>query len=83
MNAVTEGIDAIAITRVLIRVENSPSLTHALSEESDPRTFSGNRTRMGIVVSSVKAYIGELNKMFGFNERDYAKASEERIPVNW
>ncbi|KAL5539588.1 hypothetical protein UlMin_046161 [Ulmus minor] len=82
MNAVTEGIDAIAITRVLIRVENSPSPTHALSGESVPRTFSGNGAGMDIVVSSVKAYIGALNKMLGFKERNSAKASEERIQVS-
>lgn len=39
---------------------------------------------MDIVVSSVKAYIGALNKMSGFKERSPAlgKISEERTPVS-
>lgn len=39
MNAVTEGIDAIATTRVLIRGENSSSATHAHTGEQVSRTF--------------------------------------------
>lgn len=39
MIAVTEGIDAIATTRVLIRGENQHTATHALSGEPFQRTF--------------------------------------------
>lgn len=39
MNAVTEGIDAIAHTRVLIRGENSQISTHAYTGETVLRTF--------------------------------------------
>ena len=41
MNAVTEGIDAIATTRVVIRGESetSTSTTHALTGEAVLRTF--------------------------------------------
>ncbi|CAI0397193.1 unnamed protein product [Linum tenue] len=39
MNAVTEGIDAIATTRVLIRGENKHTPTHALTDEPFERTF--------------------------------------------
>ena len=38
MNAVAEGIDAIATTRVLIRAEKS-HITHALTGEVVHRTF--------------------------------------------
>lgn len=37
--AVTEGIDAIATTRVLIRTEKSHMSTHALTGEITHRTF--------------------------------------------
>jgi len=39
MNAVTEGIDAIATTRVLIRGDNNYSSTNAVTGESVERTF--------------------------------------------
>lgn len=39
MNAVTEGIDAIATTRVLIRGDKSYTSTNALTGEAVQRTF--------------------------------------------
>ncbi|KAF3960715.1 hypothetical protein CMV_014590 [Castanea mollissima] len=69
MTAVTEGIDAIATTRVLIRGENSHASTHAYTGETVYRTFSGIGAGMDIVVCSVKAFIGALNKMLGFKEK--------------
>ncbi|XP_047307873.1 2-isopropylmalate synthase A-like [Impatiens glandulifera] len=66
LNAVTEGIDAIATTRVLIRGESVRKATHASGETLD-RTFSGTGAGMDIVVSSVRAYVNALNKMLSFN----------------
>lgn len=68
MNAVTEGIDAIASTRVLIRGENGLTSTHALTGEPFHRTFSGTGADMDIVISSVRAYVGALNKMMSFRK---------------
>ncbi|CAI9778231.1 unnamed protein product [Fraxinus pennsylvanica] len=67
MNALTEGIDAIATTRVLIRGQESYTSTHALTGETVDRAFS--LATMDIVVSSVRAYVGALNKMLGFKNR--------------
>lgn len=39
MNAVTEGIDAIATTRVVIRGDQKHKSTHALTGERVQRTF--------------------------------------------
>ncbi|KAJ6794912.1 putative 2-isopropylmalate synthase A [Iris pallida] len=69
MNAVTEGIDAIASTRVVIRRENSHTATHAGTGENVQRTFSGTGADMDVVVSSVRAYVSALNKMLGFRDR--------------
>ncbi|KAL5781056.1 hypothetical protein ACOSP7_006085 [Xanthoceras sorbifolium] len=82
MNAVTEGIDAIATTRVLIRGDNNPTLTHAVTGEMVQRTFSGTGAGMDIVVSSVKAYIGALNKMLGLKDNLLTKPSMERTTVS-
>lgn len=65
LNAVTEGIDAIATTRVLIRGD-SQTATQALTGEAMSRTFSGTGAAMDIVVSSVRAYLGALNKKLSF-----------------
>ncbi|CAL8998747.1 unnamed protein product [Prunus brigantina] len=82
MDAVTEGIDAIATTRVVIRGENSNINTHAFTGETVQWTFSGIGAGMDIVVSSVKAYVGALNKMLGFKESSPTKVPVERTPVS-
>lgn len=82
MSAVTEGIDAIATTRVLIRGENSEATTLAYSGEKVLRTFSGVGAGMDIVVSSVKAYISALNKMLGFKERVPVKVPAAKIAAS-
>jgi 2-isopropylmalate synthase len=66
LTSVTEGIDAIASTRVLIRGDQGHSLKHAVTGATVQRTFSGTGAGMDIVVSSVRAYIGALNKMLAF-----------------
>ncbi|XP_057855193.2 2-isopropylmalate synthase 2, chloroplastic isoform X2 [Cryptomeria japonica] len=79
LNAVTEGIDALASTRVVIRAQQGHSSTHALTGATIQRTFSGTGAGMDIVVSSVRAYINALNKMLGFqveymsSERSHAR----------
>ncbi|KAF8041337.1 hypothetical protein BT93_A0062 [Corymbia citriodora subsp. variegata] len=82
MSAVTEGIDAIATTRVLIRGENNHTSTHALTGEPVHRTFSGTGSSMDIAVSSVRAYIGALNKMLGFMEQTPSEVPAERTPLS-
>ncbi|KAH6778405.1 2-isopropylmalate synthase 1 [Perilla frutescens var. hirtella] len=67
MNAVAEGIDAIATTRVLIRRDDA--VNHASDGVTVNRAFSGTGAAMDIVISSVRAYIGALNKMLGFQSR--------------
>lgn len=70
LNAVTEGIDAIATTRVVIRSENPCTTMHAQTGESVQRTFSGTGASMDVVVSSVRAYMSALNKMLGFKDME-------------
>ncbi|KAK3444034.1 hypothetical protein EUGRSUZ_A00248 [Eucalyptus grandis] len=77
MTTVTEGIDAIATTQVLIHGENDRTSRHALTIH---RTFSGTGSSMDIAVSSVRAYIVALNKMLGFMELTPAEVPTERTP---
>lgn len=64
MSAVTAGIDAIASTRVVINAECDQTTTHS-SGEKIVRSYSGTGASMDIVISSVRAYVGALNKMLG------------------
>uniref|UniRef100_A0A1J3J2P2 2-isopropylmalate synthase n=2 Tax=Noccaea caerulescens TaxID=107243 RepID=A0A1J3J2P2_NOCCA len=81
MNSVTEGIDAIATTRVLIRGNNTYTSTNAITGEEVERTFSGTGAGMDIVVSSVKAYVGALNKMLDFKENSPTKVPSQKSKV--
>ncbi|KAK6146294.1 hypothetical protein DH2020_020163 [Rehmannia glutinosa] len=85
MNGVTEGIDAIATTRVLIRGEDSVTATHALTGETINRAFSGTGAAMDIVISSVRAYVGALNKLLGFKDRlkDPNESKAKEISLNY
>uniref|UniRef100_A0A0E0RDJ6 2-isopropylmalate synthase n=1 Tax=Oryza rufipogon TaxID=4529 RepID=A0A0E0RDJ6_ORYRU len=65
MTSVTEGIDAIATTRVVVTGDVSDS-KHALTGHSFNRAFSGSGAALDIVVSSVRAYLSALNKMSSF-----------------
>ncbi|XP_047048891.1 2-isopropylmalate synthase A-like [Lolium rigidum] len=64
MTSVTEGIDAIATTRVLITRDVTGD-EHSASGYSS-RSFSGSGAAMDVVVSSVRAYLSALNKMSSF-----------------
>lgn len=81
MSAVTEGIDALASTRVLIRGEDSRTSTHAITGESVQRTFSGTGAAMDVVVSSVRAYVSALNKLLGFRERTTEDVTKNKREV--
>ncbi|CAD6269006.1 unnamed protein product [Miscanthus lutarioriparius] len=75
MTSVTEGIDAIATTRVVVTGDVSINAKHALTGQSFNRSFSGSGTSMDIVVSSVRAYLSALNKICSF--AGAVKASSE------
>nr|ACG24230.1 2-isopropylmalate synthase B [Zea mays] len=66
MTSVTEGIDAIATTRVVVTGDVSNNAKHALTGQSFNRSFSGSGASMDIVVSSVRAYLSALNKICSF-----------------
>ncbi|GJU67105.1 2-isopropylmalate synthase B [Tanacetum coccineum] len=68
MSAVTAGIDAIASTRVVIDAENYHTATLPNGEKV-VRTYSGTGASMDIVISSVRAYVGALNKMLGLKKK--------------
>ncbi|RZB47551.1 probable 2-isopropylmalate synthase [Glycine soja] len=68
LSTVTEGTDAIATTRVVIRRENKQSPTPALNGNVIYPTFSGTGEGVDVVTSSVEAYLTALNKMLDLKE---------------
>eukprot|EP00878_Enallax_costatus_P002823 GHUV01003015.1.p1 GENE.GHUV01003015.1~~GHUV01003015.1.p1 ORF type:complete len:319 (+),score=76.79 GHUV01003015.1:136-957(+) len=71
VNSVTEGIQALATTRVTIRptgqMKDEAYVVRAGGFGGKvQRTFSGQGADEDIVVSSARAYVGALNKMIGF-----------------
>ncbi|XP_078434514.1 2-isopropylmalate synthase A-like [Wolffia australiana] len=78
MNAVTEGIDALASTRVVIRGDNKESSMNGTTGEEVLRSFSGSGAGMDIVVSSVRAYVSALNKMLGYRVVSSKKATASK-----
>ena len=74
MQAVNEGIDALATTRVTIAPMSGSSLAngiaiHSQSGVSQLRKFSGSGSDGDIVVASARAYVGAINKMITWNRR--------------
>jgi len=69
VSSVTEGIEALATTRVIIKPAGKLS-DQAVSEHASlgkvNRTFSGNGADEDIVVASARAYVSALNKMIGW-----------------
>ncbi|CAL8462098.1 g1629 [Coccomyxa elongata] len=69
MTSVTEGIEALASTRVSIRPVGGHAdqgfVMHAQGG-STQRTFSGSGANEDIVVASARAYVSALNKLIAF-----------------
>jgi 2-isopropylmalate synthase len=73
LNSVSEGIEALATTRVVITPlaggpNDSPSL-HSQSGISRNRKFSGSGSDTDIMISSARAYVSALNKLLNWNLR--------------
>eukprot|EP00897_Mesotaenium_endlicherianum_P000415 jgi/Mesen1/10374/ME000080S09756 len=67
MNAVTEGIDALAHTRVIVKGDGGQTTTQHAQSGPVQRSFSGSGADEDIVVASARAYISAINKMIGFS----------------
>jgi len=81
LEGVTEGIEALATTRVSISPRSggpndSPSL-EAQSGLSRNRKFSGSGSDTDIMVSSARAYVSALNKLLSWNMRRSSNRREE------
>jgi 2-isopropylmalate synthase len=71
INAVTEGMDAIAETTVRIQPHNGEK-EYSINLQTNRqfvRTFSGHGASTDIVVASARAYLSALNKLLAAREQ--------------
>lgn len=66
VSSVTEGIEALATTRVIIKPADGSAVSEHATRGKVNRSFSGNGAHEDIVVSSARAYISALNKMISW-----------------
>jgi 2-isopropylmalate synthase len=82
LNSVTEGIEAMATTRVVIApLEGGPNDSisiHSQTGVSRNRKFSGSGSDTDIITSSARAYVSALNKLLKWNARSREQAREEK-----
>ena len=80
INAVTEGLDAVAEATIRIQPDNGVDYTmNPQTNQPKYRTFSGHGASTDIVVASARAYLSALNKMLA--ERDGQYDSRKRVDV--
>jgi 2-isopropylmalate synthase len=78
INAVTEGLDAVAEVTVRIREQGGAvdnGVGSAYRQRRDPAIYSGYSVNTDILVASAEAYMGALNKMIA--ARDERLRAEE------
>jgi 2-isopropylmalate synthase len=76
MASVTEGIDALANTRVVVK-PNVESLVENAQGSLRQRTFTGTAASEDIVVASGRAYLGALNKILALKSASRASGSAQ------
>jgi 2-isopropylmalate synthase len=72
INAVTEGLDAVAEATIRIQPQNGGRQTKVNPQTNQPfaPTYSGHGASTDIVVASARAYLSALNKMLAAKEEN-------------
>lgn len=83
INAVTEGLDAVAETTIRIQPHNGNSDYRVNPQTDQPmaRTFSGHGASTDIVVASARAYLSALNKMLAAREEKASVVEQPAEPI--
>jgi 2-isopropylmalate synthase len=80
MASVTEGIDALANTRVVIKPVGDDPVENAQGSLRQ-RTFTGTAASEDIVVASARAYLGALNKIIAVHQGTKGGKAQEASVV--
>lgn len=81
MASVTEGIDALANTRVVVKPISGSTLVENAQGSVRQRTFTGNAASEDVVVASARAYISALNKIIATSAAINATSSQQPMNV--
>jgi len=83
INAVTEGLDAVAEATIRIQPYNGDNEYSFNPQTNAPlaRTFSGHGASTDIVVASARAYLSALNKMLAAREEMSSVVEQKAIPA--
>ena len=76
VNAVVEGIESLAETRVRVRPMDSVAMKAKSSGEMEARTFTASGADTDIVVASARAYVAATNRMIGFMREKAGRGGE-------
>lgn len=85
VNSVTEGIEALASTRVVVRPAGKISgegYAESTSGAVVQKSFSGSGAHEDIVVSSARAYVSALNKLIGWLSVSAVPKVRRESPAN-
>ena len=83
VNAVVEGIESLAQTRVAIRPNASSNVPGAMMKANvqtgnmEARTFMSTGADTDIVVASARAYVAAINRMIAFMRDNAEKVARE------
>lgn len=83
VNAVVEGIESLAQTRVAIRPAASANVPGAMMKANvqtgniEARTFMSTGADTDIVVSSARAYVAAINRMIAFMRENAEKVARD------
>ena len=83
INAVTEGLDAVAETTIRIQPHNGDTDYRVNPQTDQPmaRTFSGHGASTDIVVASARAYLSALNKLLAAREEKASVLEQRAEPM--
>jgi 2-isopropylmalate synthase len=84
INSVTEGIEALAVTRVIVRPTGALARQGIVKNAQGrryQRTFSGTASSEDVVVASARAYVSALNKFIGYIQSQQHAAQDPDVPV--
>ena len=85
VNAVVEGIESLAQTRVSIRAKSDQTMPGAMMKANvqtgnvEARTFMATGADSDIVVSSARAYVAALNRMISFMRSNAETVATEAV----
>ena len=85
VNAVVEGIESLAQTRVSIRAKSDQTMPGAMMKANvqtgnvEARTFMATGADSDIVVSSARAYVAALNRMISFMRSNAETVAAEAV----